>query len=335
MAVLTINPDLVAISTTLLQILKLLADGQFHSGSDIAKIARISRSAVCKQLHGLEKLGIDYTAISGRGYKLDRPLQLLDKQVIQRHLDASVANSLATLDIHSCLTSTNTQVQQSGHASACLAEYQTHGRGRRGRRWVSPFGSNIYLSLCYHYQSGPAVIAGLSLAVGVAVVNALKKLAIDDAGLKWPNDIYWRQQKLGGILIEVGGEAEGPCQVTVGLGLNVFLADTLTRQIDQPWIDLYRIIGEKAFVSRNQLAAELLNQLVPMLENFESTGLLPFVDAWRQYDCLQGQTVTIYQGRQQHRGVFAGIDREGHCLLKNTSGKLQTFASGEVSLRAS
>ncbi len=334
MAFLTINFDPVTISPTLLQILKLLADGQFHSGSDIAKIAGISRSAVCKQLQGLEKLGVNYSAISGRGYKLDRPLQLLDRQSIQQHLNAAAAASLTALEIHPCLTSTNSQVQQTGHASACLAEYQTNGRGRRGRSWVSPFGCNIYLSLCHHYQSGPAVIAGLSLAVGVAVIEALKKLNIHDAGLKWPNDIYWRQKKLGGILIEVGGEAEGPCQVTVGLGLNGFLPDAMAKHIDQPWVDLYRIMGEKAFFSRNQLAAELLNQLTPMLENFESTGLLPFVDAWRQYDCLQGQTVTIYQGKQQHRGIFAGIDNEGHCLLKNASGKLQSFASGEVSFRA-
>jgi BirA family biotin operon repressor/biotin-[acetyl-CoA-carboxylase] ligase len=332
---LTLNPKLVAISTTLLQILEHLADGEFHSGSELAKITGISRSAICKQLHGLEKLGIDYTAISGKGYKLSRPLQLLDKQAITQHLNISLNDALATLEIHPCLASTNSRVKQTGHASCCLAEYQTHGRGRRGRSWISPFGSNIYLSLCYHYQSGPAVISGLSLAVGVAVIKALKKLGITDAGLKWPNDIFWQQQKLGGILIEVDGEAEGPCQVTVGLGLNVFLPDFSAQQIDQPWIDLYRIMGEKAFFSRNLLVAELLNQLIPLLENFESTGLTPFLDSWRKHDCMKNQTVTLYQGKYQHQGVFAGIDQDGHCLIKNTSGKLQTFASGEVSFRSS
>ncbi len=328
------NTDPVDISTTLLQILELLADGQFHSGSDIAKTTGISRSTVCKQLNGLDNLGIEYTAISGKGYKLSRPLQLLDKSTIQQHMKPTVSDSLAILDIHPCLASTNTRVKQTGHASACLAEFQTQGRGRRGRSWVSPFGSNIYLSLCYHYQTGPAVIAGLSLAVGVAVIEALKKLNIHDAGLKWPNDIYWRQQKLGGILIEVGGEAEGPCQVTIGLGLNGYLPDSLAEQIDQPWTDLYRIIGKQSFHHRNRLAAELLNQLVPLLEDFESTGLAPFLDAWRQFDCLKGQTVAIYHGKYQHQGIFAGIDRDGHCLLKTSSGELKTFASGEVSLRA-
>ncbi len=324
-----------SISTTLLHILELLADGEFHSGSDIAKTAGISRSAVCKQLHGLEKLGIDYTAISGKGYKLSQPLQLLDKSAIGQHLNPEASNTLSTLEIHPCLTSTNIRAKQAGHGSACFAEYQSAGRGRRGRNWVSPFGGNIYLSLCYRYQSGPAVISGLSLAVGVAVINALKKLDIPDAGLKWPNDIYWQNKKLGGILIEVSGEAEGPCQVIIGLGLNGFLPDSVGEQIDQPWTDLYRVIGDTAFYSRNRLAAELLNQLTDLLVNFEATGLAPYLDLWRQHDCMQNKIATLYQGHSQHHGLIVGIDDDGHLLLKNSAGKLQTFASGEISFRAS
>lgn len=329
--------DHMAISQHLLQILARLADGRFHSGTELAESAAISRSAVCKQLQNLDRLGLHYSAISGKGYKLSQPLQLLDEDTIRQSLDANTKTLLQRLEIHPCLASTNSYLlhTENAHATACFAEYQTEGRGRRGRQWVSPFGRNIYLSLRYHYQSGPAVIAGLSLAVGVAVIRALNSLNIHDAGLKWPNDIYWQQKKLGGILIEVGGEAEGPCHAVVGLGLNGFLPQHLTQMIDQPCTDLYSIVGDKAFTLRNRLAAELLNQLIPVLHDFDATGLSPFIEEWRQYDCLQGKTATLYQGKQQHQGVLEGIDEHGQLLLRKSDGKRQTFASGEISFSPS
>ena len=324
-----------AISQHLLQILDRLADGRFHSGTELAESAAISRSAVCKQLQNLDKLDLGYSAISGKGYKLNQPLQLLDENTIRQALNENTRALLQRLEIHPCLASTNTYLQHAGsaHATACFAEYQTAGRGRRGRQWVSPFGRNIYLSLRYHYQSGPAVIAGLSLAVGVAVIRALNSLNISDAGLKWPNDIYWQHKKLGGILIEVGGEAEGPCHAVVGLGLNGFLPQHLSQTIDQPCTDLYSIVGDKAFTLRNRLAAALLNQLTPVLHDFDATALSSFIEEWRQYDCLYGKTVTLYQGKQQHQGILDGIDEHGQLLLCTAYGNRQTFASGEISFR--
>ena len=116
----------------------------------------------------------------------------------------------------------------------CFAEHQSAGKGRRGRQWVSPFGSNIYMSILWRFQQdGIACTAGLSLAVGVAVIRALKTYGFNEVGLKWPNDIYCQGKKLGGILIEVSGEADGPCAVIIGLGLNLFLPEiqgqTITR----------------------------------------------------------------------------------------------------------
>ena len=328
------------ISANLKQALNLLADGKFHSGTELANLMGVSRAAICKQLQGLSNLGIKLTAISGKGYKLERPLQLLSLNHIEHHLTAQTDQLLNRVEIHDMIASTNSYLleksqQTSETGLACFAEYQSAGKGRRGREWISPFGSNIYLSILWRYQNGPAFIAGLSLAVGVAVVRALKELGIENVGLKWPNDIYWQAQKLAGILIEVVGESGGPCHAVIGLGLNGFMPQKQAEAITQAWVDLDTIIGEKSHILRNRLAAVLLNHMMPVIAEFENVGLSSYLSEWRDYDCMQGKNVNIYMGQQQYQGVVDGIDDQGMLLVKDDNNAVKTFASGEVSFRNS
>jgi len=317
------------------KILAILADGEFHSGTELADAVGISRSAVWKQLNGLAELGLKHSAVSGKGYRLDRPLELLEPDKIVDGIDDQSRAHVSALELHQHIHSTNSYLLEQSHNNApsgmvCFAEHQTAGKGRRGRQWVSPYGSNIYLSILWRFQQGPAAISGLSLAVGVAVIRALKQHHFDDIGLKWPNDIYSQGKKLGGILVEVTGETDGPCAAVIGLGLNLFLSEIEAESIDQAWTDLSKIAGSPS-LARNKLAASLLNALLPVIAEYEGVGIGAYLDEWRGYDCLKDRAATLYIGQQQFEGIVEGIDNNGMLLIKRPDGNVQAFASGEVS----
>ena len=328
-----------SLSENLYKLLVLLADGRFHSGTTLAELINISRTAVWKHLQALATLGLEINAVSGKGYKLAKPLQLLDQQQIESHLTPAVLSLLQLIEIHTVISSTNTYLldiaqKNQVNGCVCLAEYQTAGKGRRGRTWVSPFGHNIYLSILWRFQDGPAAIAGLSLVVGVSVVQALQKMGVKDVGLKWPNDIYWQGRKLAGILIEVSGESSGPCHAVIGLGMNLYLPQQQAEVIDQAWVDLQQILGEHVMQYRNQWVAMLLNQMLPVIASYQSQSLLEYIQEWRRFDCMLGKQVTIFIGQQGFEGEVKGIDDQGFLLLADATGHVRAFASGEVSYRA-
>ena len=328
------------ITENLKQLLTLLADGQFHSGTELARVLAVSRTAIWKHLQGLADLGVEVSAVSGKGYKLQRPLRLLDRKEIDAYLSEAAGSLISQIEIHTVIPSTNAYLSALAQGTessgrVCLAEYQSAGKGRRGRTWVSPFGHNIYLSILWNYSEGPAAIAGLSLAMGVAVVRALRKAGLDDVGLKWPNDIYWNGHKLGGILIEVSGESSGPCDAVVGLGLNIYLPPPRAETIDQAWVDLQQILGDQVIHLRNRLVALLLNEMLPIMADFDQQALLKSVSEWRAYDCMQGKAVTVFIGRQRIDGIVKGVNDQGLLLLEEGDGQIRVLASGEVSFRES
>ncbi|MEW7983040.1 MAG: bifunctional biotin--[acetyl-CoA-carboxylase] ligase/biotin operon repressor BirA [gamma proteobacterium symbiont of Phacoides pectinatus] len=318
-------------------IIRLLADGRFHSGEGLAARLGISRASVWKRLRQVEQqLGLDIHAVRGRGYRLAQPLELLDEALLRAGLDRSVLERIDRIDLHDHIDSTNSYLmglapEQQHPVQVCLAELQTAGRGRRGRAWVSPYGCNIYLSIGWLYPMGPGHLSGLSLLAGIAVVRALESLGIEGAGLKWPNDILREGRKLAGLLLEVSGEHAGPSRVVLGLGFNLRLSREAARAIDQPWIDLASIPGS-AGIGRNRLAAQLLNQLIAMLGRFEGEGLAPWVEEWTRLDLYYGQPVILQMGQRRVAGVHQGIDPSGALLLES-QGALQTFHGGEISLR--
>jgi BirA family biotin operon repressor/biotin-[acetyl-CoA-carboxylase] ligase len=330
----------VLISDKQKKILTLLSDGEFHSGTELAEALGVSRSAICKQFKGFSELGLQHSAISGKGYRLDKPLELLAHSKINAILSEQNKALISTLEIHDTINSTNSYLVERSQNNApsgfiCFAEHQTAGKGRRGRQWVSPYGSNIYVSILWRFQQGGiASTAGLSLAMGIAIIRALKQHDIHDVGLKWPNDIYSQGKKLGGILIEVSGEADGPCAAVIGLGLNMYLPEIQAQTITQAWTDLTKIIGENTLI-RNKLAGTILNHILSIINGFEVLGIKAYLDEWRSYDCLKGHTATLFIGQQQIEGIVEGIDDNGLLLIKRSDGSIQTFASGEVSFNSS
>jgi BirA family biotin operon repressor/biotin-[acetyl-CoA-carboxylase] ligase len=320
-----------------LQIVRLLADGERRSGEVIAAELGISRAAVWKAVHKAgERLGLAIEAGRGQGYRLRRPLELLDADAIAAGIDADAAPALDRIEVHAEIDSTNSHLLRAAADGApsgrvCLAERQSAGRGRQGRSWVSPFGRNIYLSVLWRYPLAPAELGGLSLAAGVAVARALEAAGADGVGLKWPNDVHWRRRKLAGLLLEVAGEAQGPSRVVVGIGVNLGLDPEQGAAIDQPWTDLEQVLGARA-AGRNAIAAALVGQLADALERYGRDGINAFIDDWRRLDAYHGEPVELIQGPRRIAGVHAGIDGDG-ALLLDTAEERRRFNAGEVSLR--
>lgn len=312
-----------------------LADGEFHSGPDLGQATGRSRSAVWKGIQSLQNTGLEIYSVRGKGYRLAKPIELLNREQILCELADVVREAVNGFDVHHEIDSTNVylmsiakQGEDSGHI--CLAESQLAGRGRRGRQWVSPLGGNLYLSLLWRFQAGATALGGLSLAVAVAVMRALREIGLQEAVLKWPNDVLCNGKKLAGILLELAGEAGGPCSVVVGLGLNVRVPESQMASVDQPWTDLESALGKT--VSRNTLAAKLLNQLIRAMRQFESQGLAPFLEEWSQWDVLAGNEVRLDLPTGSINGIARGVDDSG-ALLLSRNGELQRHHSGEVSVR--
>ncbi len=315
-------------------ILQLMSDGEFHSGEALGELLGVSRTAVWKHLQKLEAYGIPLESVKGRGYCVPGGLQLLDAAQVQQGLAPAAKAFLRELDIHESVDSTNALAMARAGAGAaggyvCLAEHQSRGRGRRGRPWVSPFAQSVYLSVVAEFSGGAAALEGLSLAVGVALVRALNALGAEQVLLKWPNDVVSGDRKLAGILLEMAGDPAGQCQVVVGVGLNMALTPAGAEAIDQPWADLRQLVPG---VSRNALVAELLNQLLPLLAEFETKGFAAYREEWERCHAHADKPVRLVIGNTEVTGIALGVTSSGALRLL-VDGVEQEFHGGEISLR--
>lgn len=324
--------------STRYRLINLLADGRFHSGQSLGRELGISRAAVWKHMQLLDGLGLDVHAVRGQGYRLTEGFELLDKARIRAQLSESSEARLQALDIFHDIDSTNDYLKNSqstlsgGRFSVCLAERQSAGRGRRGRRWISPYGTNLYLSLATQISEMTPGCGGLSLAVAVAVVEALQMCGVENPGLKWPNDIFYQGRKLAGILLDLSGESGGPYKVVVGVGINLRMPLSAARDIDQPWADLSQ---SGVSIERNQLAGVVVERLVRALDLFNEHGLHVFKQDWQRLDLVSGRTVELHHEHEPViRGVARGIDAGGALLIEH-DGMTRSYHAGEVSIRLS
>tara|TARA_B100000029_G_scaffold332972_1_gene325136 strand:+ start:149 stop:1057 length:909 start_codon:yes stop_codon:yes gene_type:complete len=259
---------------------------------------------------------------------LKTPIELL----LPEQIKSRVTRDLK-LEVLWNVDSTNTYLMNKAneHLSGyrvCLAEQQESGRGRRGRTWISPFGSNLYLSIARKFPKIGSGLGGLSLVVGMQVAKALKLNGVDDVGLKWPNDIILYQGKVAGILVEVGPTVDDNSYVVVGIGINTRLTQEDGLRIDQPHSTLEGIVD----LSRNDLAGDIVENVTLGLERFAQCGFAPFVEEWSEYNLFSGKQVTVHLGDKIIEGIDAGIDESGNLRLQTDDGT-RTFNSGEISLR--
>lgn len=310
-----------------LKLIATLSDGEFHSGEQLGELLGMSRAAINKHIQTIREWGLDIFTVPGKGYSLPAPIQLLDEQEILNLLPEGNVSVLSVID------STNQylldRIGQLKSGDACVAEYQHAGRGRRGRQWVSPFGANLYLSMFWRLDQGPAAAMGLSLVIGIVMAEVLQKLGAEDVRVKWPNDLYLRDRKLAGILVELTGKTGDAAQLVIGAGINMTMRESTTNVINQGWINLQEA---GVNINRNELTAGLLEALRESLPQFEREGLSPFISRWRELDNFLNRPVKLLIGEQEIFGIARGIDQQG-ALLLDQNGEIKPFIGGEISLR--
>jgi BirA family biotin operon repressor/biotin-[acetyl-CoA-carboxylase] ligase len=303
------------------------------SGSELARESGLTRAAVWKHIQALREAGIAIVARPGTGYALAAPLDLLDATRIRAGLAADAAREIESCEVAWQVDSTNAELlrrRASTGMQVLLAESQTAGRGRRGRAWASPLAAHLYLSLQRRFDGGIAALAGLSIAVGVAAAEALRALGFATVCLKWPNDLVVGDRKLGGILIEFGGEDSGIVRAVIGIGINVRMPAAAAAAIDQPWTDLQRL--GSPVPSRNALAAALVSAQANALRQFAECGLAPFLSRWNDLDALGGRPIEVIAGSHREAGIALGIDARGALRVRHADGERE-YHSAEISVR--
>ncbi len=312
-------------------ILALLSDSKFHSGEELGEALGITRAAVWKQLKKLETMGLVIHSVKGRGYRLPAPLELLSSSTLEQYGFPETVALQLKFDTESTNNDAKQYIAMNRPLPVLLAtERQTQGKGRRGRQWEGGLAKNLMMSFVWRFESGPSVIEGLSLAVGVAVARVLKKVGVPNPGLKWPNDVQVDGKKLCGILLEMVADQD-VCHVIIGIGMNVEMDDKTMAQVDQPWTDLTSRLPQRP--SRNQILAELAQELLVVCQAFETGhGMKLYQSQWQAHDVLYNQNITVTSVHQTRHGVARGIDEKG-ALLMEENGEIVALHGGEISVR--
>ncbi|EGT4511152.1 bifunctional biotin--[acetyl-CoA-carboxylase] ligase/biotin operon repressor BirA [Cronobacter sakazakii] len=315
-------------NTIPLTLVSLLADGEFHSGEQLGEKLGMSRAAINKHIQTLRDWGIDVFTVPGKGYSLPGPIQLLNESFIHSHIKSGSVTVLPVIDSTNQYLLDRLSELESG--DACIAEYQQAGRGRRGRKWFSPFGANLYLSMYWRLEQGPAAAIGLSLVIGIVMAEVLHELGAGQVRVKWPNDLYLHDRKLAGILVELTGKTGDAAQIVIGAGINLAMRQVESDIVNQGWINLQEA-GIK--VDRNELAVRLIEKLRASLREFEQEGLAPFLSSWEKLDNFIHRQVKLIIGDREIYGISRGIDNQGALLLEQ-NGVIKPWMGGEISLRS-
>lgn len=314
-------------NTVPLTLIGILSDGEFHSGEQLGEQLGMSRAAINKHIQTLRDWGIDVFTVPGKGYSLPEPIQLLDEAFILSQISEGTVNVLPVIDSTNQYLLERLDTLQSG--DACIAEYQQAGRGRRGRQWFSPFGTNLYLSMYWRLEQGPAAAIGLSLVIGIVIAEVLQRLGARDVRVKWPNDLYLNDRKLAGILVELTGKTGDAAQIVMGAGINLAMKSVASDIVNQGWINLQQIGLD---IDRNQLSISLIKELRLALMHFEKEGLTPFLPRWKQLDNYIDRPVKLIIGEREVYGIARGINEQGGLLLEQ-DGVTKAWVGGEISLR--
>jgi len=315
-------------NTIPLTLVSILADGEFHSGEQLGERLGMSRAAINKHIQTLRDWGVDVFTVPGKGYSLPEPIQLLNEELIVTQVQTGKVAVLPVID------STNQylldRIGELRSGDACVAEYQQAGRGRRGRKWFSPFGANLYLSMYWRLEQGPAAAIGLSLVIGIIMAEVLQELGAENVRVKWPNDLYMGDRKLAGILVELTGKTGDAAQIVIGAGINLAMRHAESDVINQGWVNLQEA---GVVIDRNTLAVRLINELRAALQSFEQEGLSPWLSRWKKLDNFIDRPVKLIIGEREIFGISRGIDAQGALLLEQ-DGVIKPWMGGEISLRS-
>jgi BirA family biotin operon repressor/biotin-[acetyl-CoA-carboxylase] ligase len=324
------------------QVARALGDGRFHSGETLAADFDVSRTLVWRAIHALEDVGLEIHSVTGKGYRLAEPVDWLDARRIAGSLAPACRKRIAGLRVLEETDSTNQRLLDDGppppgRLGVCVAEYQSGGRGRRGRRWQSPPGGGIWLSVSWLFERQPSQLTALGLAAGVAARAALQATGIEGVTLKWPNDLVCDARKLGGLLVELRAESNGPTFVVIGVGVNWRLPrgsrELALADGGLPVVDVAQLCAGSPPPPRDLAVAALVGGLCELLSGYEENGFDAWRDAWAAADALAGRPVRVLTGDGALAGTARGVDRDGALKVETATG-VERIIAGEVSVRA-
>ena len=319
-------------------LLEQLRQPGYLGGDKLGEKLGISRVAVSKHMAALRKKGLPLVSAPGKGYRLEEGVELLQRENILEYIDPQHKARITEIHIHQQLASTNQWALDQefflDKAIVCLAESQLSGRGRRDRQWHSTAYRNLMYSLSWRFVSWPPSLPAISLLAGLVVAEALELCGVADVQIKWPNDIYLKGKKLGGLLVSAKGEASGACDVVIGIGINHHILEKDGKNIDQDWIDLNSLGLE---VSRNRLTALITEGLIDLLPKFEQKGFAPFKDAWNSRGLYIDQRVRLFDSThpdaEELRGICRGVDDLGVLQIETGSDSIIEIRDAEMSMR--
>lgn len=318
----TLNPNLIKLT-------QILSDCEFHDGDSLGTALHMTRSAVWKMIKKLTEYGINVNSIKGKGYSLDEPLFLLDKDFILKSLPKSLSKKIDMV-IFETIPSTATYLKNNfdpSKISMCISEHQSTGRGRFNRSWHSPFGRNIYFSCRYRLNKDISELVGLTFAVSVAIMNTLTQFKLKSQ-IKWPNDVMCEQKKISGNLIEISAESNSTSDAIISIGLNVNM-DYCDPNIPQPsWTSMKKETGLN--FNRNEVLVALALELNQQLDIFNQEGMNPFLKITSQHDYLKKKHISVVQNKHNYTGIASGLDSQGRLILKLLDGTQATFSSGDT-----
>jgi BirA family transcriptional regulator, biotin operon repressor / biotin---[acetyl-CoA-carboxylase] ligase len=316
------------------------AQGAFTSGAELAAQFGVTRSAVWKAISRLRAMGTPVDAVTNRGYRLALPTTPLDAATVRGLLPAPLRAALREGECAGETDSTNARLlartaPPAGQFDFLTAEFQTAGRGRRGRSWLAPPGGAVCLSWSWSFEGLSAAMGSLSLAIGVSALRALRGLGIEGVHLKWPNDLVTAQGKLAGILIEMRTESGGPVHVVIGIGLNMALPPVLRASLADMGTAATDLIGIAAPApppARASLTAALLTEGIAAVGEFALRGFAPFLDEYQAADALRDQPVRLQGSGPVENGTARGVDADGALRVEH-GGQVHRIIAGEVSVR--
>ncbi|MDO5794428.1 biotin--[acetyl-CoA-carboxylase] ligase [Turicibacter bilis] len=313
------------------EVLRLLEENResYLSGQEIANRLAFSRTAVWKAIHSLKEEGYQIHAVSNKGYQLDTSCDLLSSEGIHAYLAEDLKQF--PIYVYQQIGSTNTEAKQQAlngapHGTIILAEEQTQGRGRLGRKFYSPKGTGIYMSIILRPQLHLNQAIQVTTTVAVAVCRVIEKLTNQNPHIKWVNDIYLGKQKICGILTEAVTDFEsGQVEfIILGIGLNV-------NTVDFP-ADLHEIAGSlnPKDVTRNQLCAHLLNELFSLFSKLNDPQVL---EEYKSKSNVLGNWITFMKNQESYEAFAEDINEQGGLIVRLKNDEKMILNSGEISIR--
>lgn len=310
----------------------LMEKGDFVSGAELSSALGITRAALWKRIESLCARGFRIEGSRGRGYRLSDTPELSQEE-IKLSLKGELGREMVLLERVDSTNDLAMDLAQGGspHGTVVIADSQSRGRGRLGRRWASPAGANIYMSGILRPDISPKDATLLTIASSVACASAVRKLTGLGAGIKWPNDIVVSRRKLGGILLEMRSEPDRVLFAVVGMGINVNMrAGALPPDVRPIATSILIETGKR--MKRTLLVAGMLDELDGELKALKAEGAAPLLNKWRSLSVTVGKRVRVDTVQETFKGQALDIDDEGLLIVKTEDGALRTISSGDLTM---